>query len=119
MLLGADYVLDKVSGRFRLAHIYKGDQTRQGMRGPLGAPGLEIHTGDYLLAVDGRELLFPDDPDSLLAGHAEEVTLAVASSPTGARHEIRVTPLVDDTDVLRHDWIEEIVRRWIESRKVG
>ncbi len=66
-LLGADYALDSNSGRYRFARIYKGDQTRQGMRGPLGEPGLSFHSGDYLLAVNGREVLAPDDPDSVLA----------------------------------------------------
>lgn len=105
-LLGADYALDNKSGRYRFAQIYAGDQTRPGMGGPLGEPGLGVTQGDYLLAVDGRELLAPDDPDSILAGHMAEVTLTVASSPSGARRDIKVKPLGDDTDVRRHDWIE-------------
>ena len=105
-LLGADYAVDSASGRYRFAHIYEGDQTRPSMRSPLGALGLEVQMGDYLLAVNGRELSTPNDPDSLLAGQTKEVTLTVASSSTGARREVKVTPLVDDTAVRRHDWIK-------------
>ncbi len=105
-LLGADFALDNASGRYRFAHIYRGDPSRPAMRGPLGAPGLAVHTGDYLMAVNGRELLSPDDPDSLLAGQTKEVTLMIASSPADARHQIKVTPVIDDTAVRRHDWIE-------------
>jgi tricorn protease len=106
-LLGADYALDAASNRYRFAHIYTGDQTRLAMRGPLGVPGLAIKPGDYLMAVNGRELVAPKDPDSLLAGQTKEVTLTVALSATGARREVKVTPLVDDTAVRRYDWIED------------
>ncbi len=106
-LLGADYALDSKSGRYRFAKIYIGDQSRSDMRGPLGEPGLGINQGDFLLAVDGRELVAPADPDSVLAGRTDEVTLTVSSSSSGPRREFKVTPLSDETDVRRHDWIEQ------------
>jgi len=34
--------------------IYPGDNTRGEYRSPLAQPGLNIKTGDYLLAVNGR-----------------------------------------------------------------
>ena len=74
-LLGADYTLDRASGRYRFARIYAGDPTRSSMRGPLGEPGIDIKRGDYLLAVDGQELRAPAEPDSLLAGLTAEVSL--------------------------------------------
>ena len=54
--LGADFALDGASGRYRLATIYQGDNTRDDYRAPLTAPGLGVHQGDYLLAIDGVEL---------------------------------------------------------------
>ncbi len=105
-LLGADFALDSASGRYRFTHIYRGDPTRPALRAPLGAPGLAVHPGDYLIAVNGRDLLSPADPDSLLAGQTNDVALTIASTPTGPRHEIKVTPVADDTAVRRHDWIE-------------
>ena len=67
-LVGADYALDPGSGRYRITQIYSGDQSRPSLRGPLGAPGLDVREGDYLLAIDGRELAAPDAPLSVFAG---------------------------------------------------
>jgi tricorn protease len=105
-LLGVDYTLDSASGRYRLAKIYAGDATRPTMRGPLGMPGLGVKEGDYLLAVNGRELRFPEDPDKLLAGLTSEVTLTIGPGPSGPSREIKVQPLTDDTRLRRHDWVE-------------
>jgi len=105
-LLGVDYMLDSASGRYRFAKVYTGDATRATMRGPLGMPGLDVKGGDYLLAVNGRELSFPDDPDKLLAGLTSEVTLTIGSGPSGPSREIKVQPLTDDTRLRRHDWVE-------------
>lgn len=104
-LLGADYVLEPKSGRYRFAHIYRGDQTRPDLRGPLGEPGLAVKEGDYLLAIDGHDLLAPADPDSLLAGATGKVTLTVASSLSAPSHEIEVTPITNEMDLRKQAWI--------------
>ena len=105
-LLGADYTLDAASSRYRFARIYVGDQTRAEMRGPLGDPALEVKQGDFLLAINGRELVAPAQPDSLLAGITSRATLTVAPSTSAPRRDIVVRPLTDDTTVRRHDWVE-------------
>lgn len=117
-LLGADYVLEPNSGRYRITRIYPGDQTRAGLRGPLGEPGLKLSVGDYLLAIDGHDLQAPADPDSLLAGATGNVTLTVASSLTTATHEITVTPIISETDVRKQAWIEKN-RRDVERLSNG
>ena len=105
-LLGADYTLDRASNRYRLSHIYRGDQTRREMAGPLGVPGLSVNEGDYLLAINGRELIAPVSPDNLLSGLTGEITLAVSASATGPRRTVKVRALANDTELRRHDWIE-------------
>jgi tricorn protease len=72
-LLGADYTLDAASGRYRIARIYPGDQSRDPLRGPLGAPGLNVAEGDYLLAVDGHELRAPAAPLSVFAARSSSI----------------------------------------------
>ena len=104
--LGADYALDAASGRYRFAHVYRGDNSRPDMRGPLSAPGLGVQDGDYLLAIGGRALSAPADPASLLAGAKGAVTLSVSSTPSGPGREVQVQPIDDETELRRHDWIE-------------
>ncbi|WP_263382180.1 S41 family peptidase [Granulicella arctica] len=105
-LLGADYALDSASGRYRLDKIYRGDQTRPNLAGPLGVPGLDVKENDYLLAIGEHELRTPASPESLLSEATGEVTLTLAASPTGSRHTIKVQLLTDDTALRRQAWIE-------------
>ena len=106
-LLGADYSLDAATGRYRFAYIYCGDQTRPEIAGPLGAPGLNVNTGDYLLAINGQELHAPSSPEMMLSGQTEELSLTIATSPSGARRTIKVRPLTDETAVRRQEWIQQ------------
>src|SRR6202043_528230 len=52
-LLGAD--LEPDGNFYRIAKIYPGENWREAARSPLTEPGLKVKTGDYLIAVDGRE----------------------------------------------------------------
>ncbi len=103
--LGADYALDPVSGLYRFAHIYAGDDTRPALRGPLSQPGLGLRDDDLLLAIDGRALRPPDDPDSLLAGHRGPVTLTVAHEAGGPARTVTVGPTGDEMALRRVDMI--------------
>ncbi len=53
-LLGADYTIDH--NRYRFAKIYNGENWTPSLTAPLTLPGINIVEGDYLLAVNGREL---------------------------------------------------------------
>ncbi len=92
--LGTDFALDSASGRYRLATIYSGDNTRDRYRSPLTAPGVDVHAGQYLLAIDGVELKAPADPYSLLVGKQDgTVKLTVADTPAGTRRDVSVQPV--------------------------
>ncbi len=103
--LGVDYALDPSSGRIRLAHIYAGDNTRPGLRGPLSQPGLDLREGDVLLAIDGRPLRPPGSADALLAGHRGPVVLTVARTPDGPARTVRVEPTDDEMSLRLVDMI--------------
>ena len=101
--LGVDYTLDTASRLYRFRHILEGDNSRAALRSPLAAPGLGLHDGDVLLAVNGRTLQAPDSPDSILSGATSEVSLTVSETVDGKRRTVRVTP-IDDEEALRdHD----------------
>jgi tricorn protease len=106
-LLGVDWALDAASGRYRFATIYPGDNTRINYRSPLTQPGINVKTGDYLLAVNGAELKAPADPDSLLqlADADTTVELTVADRPDGARRQIVVTPVAKELSLRESAWI--------------
>jgi len=106
-LLGVDFVLDAASGRYRFAKILPGDNTRPVYRSPLTEPGVDVHAGDYLLAVNGHELQAPADPYSLFAGLGEQpVTLAISSSASGKRRDVTVDPIQNELLIRQKAWID-------------
>ena len=106
-LLGVDWSLDAASGRYRIAKIYPGDNTRDDYRSPLAQPGLTVKAGDYVLAINGAELTAPTDPDSLLqlADAQTTVDLTVADALTGVRRHVVVKPVDKELSLREAAWI--------------
>ena len=122
-LLGVDWALDPASGRYRIAVIYPGDNTRDDYRSPLAQPGLDVKAGDYVLAVNGVELRAPTNPDSLLQLADDETTvdLTVAASPNGPRRHVVVKPVDKELSLREAAWIahnREVVDK-LSGGKVG
>jgi tricorn protease len=107
-MLGVDYSVDVTSGRYRLQHVYRGDNSREEYRSPLSEPGLDVRDGDFLLGIDGRPLRVPDNPDErLLLTSDTTVQLRVARSANGAgAREIKVVPVKSELSLRLRDWIE-------------
>ncbi len=61
-LPGARFALDSASGRYRIATILAGQNEEDRYRSPLTEVGVDVHVGDYVLAINGRELKRWDRP---------------------------------------------------------
>ncbi len=110
-LLGADYSIE--SGRYRFAKVYDGENWNPGMQAPLTQPGVNVKAGDYLLAVNGRDLSASDNLYSFFQETAgKQVVLKVGAHPDGkGSRDVTVVP-VDSEENLRHlAWIESNRRR--------
>ena len=83
-LAGALFELDKKANRYRIAKIYKGQNEEPKYRSPLTAPGIDVAVGDYVLEIDGVELLGNDNPYRLLSGKTGQVTWKVSKNADGA-----------------------------------
>ncbi|MGD2154303.1 MAG: PDZ domain-containing protein, partial [Gemmatimonadales bacterium] len=105
-LLGVD--LEEADGFYRITRMYDGEDWNPGLEGPLAVPGMEVNEGDYLLAIDGRELRVPTNPYMLLEGTAgRTIAITVGSRPTmdGAR-ELFVEPTSSERGLRTWAWIE-------------
>jgi tricorn protease len=114
-LLGADYSLE--SGRYRIAMVYNGENWNPGLQAPLTQPGVNVKAGDYILAVNGRDLHSSDDIYSFFEETAgKQVVLKVGPNPDGKdSREVTVVP-VESEENLRHlAWIENNRRRVDEA----
>ena len=95
-------------GFYRITRIYDGGDWTPGLAGPLSHPGMDVQEGDYLLAIDGAELLAPTNPYRLLEGTTGRViTLTVASSPSAAdARDILVQPTGSEGALRQWAWVE-------------
>ena len=107
-LLGADFAVDAKSGRYTIQKIYAGDNTKGDYTSPLTVPGVNVHAGDYVLAVDGHDLKAPTDIYSLFVGtRGHTVTLSVADDAAGTnRRDVTVKTLHDELTIRQDDWIK-------------
>ena len=105
-LLGADYSVE--SGRYRFARIYNGENWNPKLRAPLTQPGATVHVGEYLLAVNGRDVRLPADVYSFFGETAgQQVVLKVGPKPDGSdSREVTVVPVDDETALRNYAWVE-------------
>ncbi len=78
------------------------------LRAPLAEPGVDVATGDYILAINGEELRAPDNIYRLLDGTANRQTvLTVNSRPVmeGAR-QVTVVPVANEQGLRTRAWVE-------------
>lgn len=106
--LGAELELDPASGRFRVARIYQGENWDDDYRSPLTEPGVDVHEGDFVLAVDGEPLVHPDNPYRLLEGKAgAQVELTVSPTPEADdERKVTVRPIADEGNLRYIDWVK-------------
>jgi tricorn protease len=117
-LLGVDFDTDQ--GFYRFKKIYVGANWDPSLRAPLTEPGVNIKTGEYLIAVNGKVLRAPTNPYSYFEGLAgKQVVLKVNSKPSeeGAR-EVTVRPIESEVSLRYLDWVEGN-RRKVEEATGG
>jgi len=109
-LLGADYATE--NGRYRFAKIYSGENWNPGLRAPLTEPGAEVEPGEYLLAVNGRDLRSSDNLYSFFLDTAgQQVALKVGPNPDGsASRDVTVVPIAEEISLRHHDWLVNNMR---------
>jgi tricorn protease len=116
-LLGADLVPDHKSGRYRFEHILEGKNWNEDYKNPLRAPHIELEEGDYLLAIDNKEITTDDNYFRYLENRAgDEITITVGSSPdTEERKTYHVKTLHSEYMLRYKEWVEKNYRRVRES----
>jgi len=106
-LLGADYEITP-EGFYRFKHIYPGINWHPELRSPLTGPGINIHEGDYLLAVNGRKLCSPTILYSLFEKTADRITdlLVGPSTKIEEARSVSVRPVASEIALRHWNWVE-------------
>jgi len=106
-LPGARFELDKVSNRYKISKIFQGQNEEEIYRAPLTEIGVNINLGDYVLAINGRELTGQDDVYQFLRNAADNpVQLLVNDKPAkdGAR-TVSFRPVTSEEKLIYFDWV--------------
>ncbi|HEX7420092.1 MAG TPA: PDZ domain-containing protein, partial [Thermoanaerobaculia bacterium] len=109
-LLGADYKVE--NGRYRFAKVYGGLNWNPELRSPLTEPGVDVVEGEYLLAVDGKDLKYPENLYSRFERTSDriiEITVGPNADGTGSRN-VKVVPIADEGALRNRDWVEKNLR---------
>jgi tricorn protease len=117
-LLGADYKIE--NGRYRFARVYDGENWNPQTRAPLTQPGVNVVAGEYLLAVNGREVRAADNIYSFFEGTAgRSVALRVGPDPGGKdARDVTVVPVEEEYTLRNLAWIEDN-RRLVDKLSGG
>lgn len=110
-LLGADYTIE--NGHYRFHHVYNGENWNPRLHAPLTQPGVNVVAGEYLFAVNGRELRATDDIYSFFQETAgKQTVLKVGPNPDGSNsREVTVIPIDDEEALRNREWIEDNIRK--------
>ncbi len=106
-LPGARFELDRSTGRYRIVAILPGQNEEPIYRSPLTEVGVGVHVGDYVLAINGRDLHAGTDPYELLQsppGQPVEWRVAASADGRGA-HTIRYQPLATEIHLRYLAWV--------------
>jgi tricorn protease len=79
------------------------------LRAPLVRPDIELREDDFLIAIDGKEVKSPDNPDRYLqvtSGQRVKVTVNREPSATGAR-TYEIEPVRSDTSLRYNRWLAD------------
>ncbi len=117
-LLGADYEI--AHGRYRFKRIFNGENWNPNLQAPLTQPGVNVQVGDYLLAVNGRELTAADNLYRFFqetAGKQTVIRVGPRADGSGAR-DVTVVPVESEFALRNLAWIEGN-RRQVEEMTGG
>lgn len=116
-LLGADYGI--INNRYRIQKIYGGLNWNPNLRSPLTEPGVNVKAGDYLLAVNGKDVPGTQDLYQYFentAGKITEITVGPNPDYNGSR-VVKVVPVDNEYELRNRDWVEGNLQKVTEATK--
>ena len=105
-LLGADYAVE--NGRYRIVRIFDGENWNPDLQAPLTQPGVNVKAGEYLLAVNGRDLSGRDEVYASFAETAgRQTVIRVGPTPDGkGARDVTVVPVASEANLRHRAWVE-------------
>ncbi len=105
------------NGRYRFTKVYGGLNWNPDLVSPLTEPGVDVVAGEYLLAVNGTELLPPDNLYRYFentSGKIVEITVGPNASGEGSR-TVKAVPIASEYGLRNRDWVEGNIKKVDEA----
>ncbi len=115
-LLGAVLDRDK-TGYYRITRILEGQNWDEGLVSPLTQVGVDVKAGEYIIAIDGKDLKEVKDIYAILAGKANTpVELTINGSPvvSGSR-KVLIRTIDNELQLYYFNWVQENIRKVSEA----
>jgi len=116
-LLGADYIIS--NNRYKIKKIYGGLNWNPNLRSPLTEPGVNVKAGEYLLAVNGKDVVATEELYQYFentAGKIVEITVGPNPDYKDSR-TVKVVPVDNEYQLRNRDWVEGNLQKVTEATK--
>lgn len=106
-LLGADFEVE--GNRYRIKRILQGENWNPRLVSPLTSPGVDVKEGEFVLAVNGRDVTASQEIHQALLGTAgKQTVLTVGPKADGAgSRQVTVVPVDNEGTLRLRTWMED------------
>jgi len=114
-LLGADFKIS--NGRYQVAKIFEGLNWNPNLRSPLTEPGINVQVGDYIMAVNGKNLTANDNIFAYFENTSGKIVeLTISADPAkGDSRTVNVVPIGNESALRNRDWVEGNLKKVHEA----
>ncbi len=117
-LLGANLIAD--NDRWKIDRIFTTESWNPELSSPLEEPGLKVEEGNYIVGIDGKELIAGDDPYEFLDGKSGVQTILHINKTAefDSAWKVTVKPIGSEYALRQRAWVEDN-RRLVDSLSGG
>lgn len=118
-LLGCKFE-DDGNKHYKISKIFKGENWHKEFRSPLNEFPLKINEGNYLIAINGKEITTKENPYKYLENLGNNVitiTVNTKSSKDGAK-DYQVKTITAEHNLMAYDWVRRN-REYVNKKTDG
>ncbi len=115
--LGADLIKDGKTSYYKFDKIYGPTEYNLDLKSPLVRPDIDLKEGDYLIAINGKEIKAPDDYNKYLqVTDKQKISVTVNSKPSseGAK-TYEIEPIRNNPQLRYFKWLTGNINKVLKA----
>ncbi len=115
--LGVDLAPDKSSGFYKFEKIYGPTEYNLNLKSPLARPDINLKQGDYLIAINGRQIKVPDDYFKYLqVVKGQKVSVTINDKPTEKDAKTYdIEPVKNNPQLRYYSWLTNNIQKVLKE----